>query len=81
MGPGHAEEQELVLEDASPEHGKSVIIELEDGNPGQTDGTDKKPLKKIADEKKKPGRRQIELIVGGQGEDGVAKRSKLIVND
>ena len=77
----HAEEEELVLEEASLRHGKSVIIELEEEATEAVEETKLKPVKKTAEKKKKSGKRQVELIVGGQGEDGIAKRSKLIVND
>lgn len=50
--------------------GKSVIIELEDNNAGA-------PVAK--EKKKKSGGKTVELIVGGQGENGVAKRGALII--
>ena len=77
----HAEEEELVLEEASLQHGKSVIIELEEEATEAVEETKLKPVKKTAEKKKKSGKRQVELIVGGQGEDGVAKRGKLIIDD
>ncbi len=81
-GPGlvHAEE-ELVLEDASLAHGKSVIIELEEESADAKEESGLQPVKNSAEKKKKSGKRQVELIIGGQGEDGVAKRGKLIIDD
>ncbi len=61
---------DLILEEDTTQEGKGVIIELEDEEPG-------KPVAK----KKNTGRKQVELIVGGQGEDGIAKRGTLKVED
>ncbi len=82
-GPGlvHADEEELVLEDASLAHGKSVIIELEEESADAKEESGLQPVKNSAEKKKKSGKRQVELIIGGQGEDGVAKRGKLIIDD
>ena len=77
----HAEEQELVLEEPGLQHSKGVIIELEEESSGQEEKTSKRPARKFAEKNKKAGKRQVELIVGGQGEDGIAKRSSLIIND
>ena len=77
----HADEEELVLEDASLQHGKSVIIELEEESADAKEESGLQPVKKSAEKKKKSGQRQVELIIGGQGEDGVAKRGKLIIDD
>lgn len=52
---------------ATPQ-GKGVIIELDDKNAGKSGA-----------KKKKSGDKMIELIVGGQGEDGVAKRGALFI--
>ncbi len=61
---------DLILEEATTQEGKGVIIELEEEDPG-----------KPAAKKKNTGRKQVELIVGGQGEDGIAKRATLKVED
>lgn len=77
----HADEEELVLEDASLAHGKSVIIELEEESADAKEESGLQPVKNSAEKKKKSGKREVELIIGGQGEDGVAKRGKLIIDD
>ena len=81
FGLVHADEEELVLEDASLQHGKSVIIELEEESADAKEESGLQPVKNSAEKKKKSGKRQVELIIGGQGEDGVAKRGKLIIDD
>lgn len=60
----------LVLEEERAPRGKGVIIELEENKPEDP------PI-----QKGNAGRKQVELIVGGQGEDGVAKRGALIIED
>ncbi len=62
------ETDELILEEAATEEDKGVIIELEEEKP---EGP--------ASMKKTTGSKRIELIVGGQGDRGVAKRSALII--
>ena len=76
-----AEEQDLIIEDSEIQQGKGVIIELEDDTGLPDERTDKKTINKVTGSKNKSGRKQIELIVGGQGEDGVAKRGSLVIDD
>ena len=64
------EKDDLVLEEEATQQGKGVIIELEEKKPDEP-----------AARKNKSARKQIELIVGGQGEDGVARRGALIIED
>ena len=73
-----AEDEQLILDEADVETGKAVIIELE---PEDVSETSLEQTKKTARKNKNPKIRQIELIVGGQGEDGIAKRGNLIIND
>ena len=73
-----AEEEDLILENAGTGSGKGVIIELEENNKEEDSLED---LSQAAEEKRNPKKRRIELIVGGQGEDGVAKRGNLIINN
>ncbi len=60
----------MLLEELAAQQGKGVIIELEDEKPAGS-----------AEKKKKSRGKQVELIVGGQGEDGIAKRGALIIED
>ncbi len=64
------EKDDLVRNEEATQQGKGVIIELEE-----------KKSDKAADRKNTTGRKQVELIVGGQGEDGVARRGTLKVED
>jgi hypothetical protein len=77
----YAEEQDLIIDDTELQQGKGVIIELEDNTDLRDELGDKTASDRAAKSKKKSGRKQIELIVGGQGEDGVAKRGSLIIDD
>ena len=73
-----AGEEVLILNDPGAESGKGIIIELDEEN------TEKDSLEKpnqAAAEKHGPKKQRIELIVGGQGEDGVSKRGNLIINN
>ena len=60
-----------LLEQASAEAGgKGAIIELEE----EKSTTSRSPSKQY-------GGKQIELIIGGNGEDGVAKRGALVIEE
>ncbi|MFT5350454.1 MAG: hypothetical protein ACI909_000462 [Planctomycetota bacterium] len=82
-GPGfvYADDQDLMLEEPDPAKGKGVIIELEEEGSGRTEKASDSSVVATTNKKKKEGKRRIELIVGGQGEDGVAKRSSLIIDE
>lgn len=73
MADHHDNEQEQ--SQAVLSSGEGVILEFDHGE--QADEEDK-----VQVEKKKPAPRAgIEMIVGGQGEDGIAKRKQLQVID
>jgi len=76
-----AEEQGLIIDEPERQQGKGVIIELEDGATLPDEQSNNETINKAAGSKYKYGRKQIELIVGGQGQDGVAKRGSLIIEE
>ena len=76
-----AEEQDFIFDDIELQQGKGVIIELEDDTALADEQPNKTAANKVAGSKNKYGRKQVELIIGGQGEDGVAKRGTLIIDD
>ncbi|NKB38271.1 MAG: hypothetical protein GKR93_14090 [Gammaproteobacteria bacterium] len=66
-----------LLENASVEAGgKGAIIELEEEK-----STGSKTSKTSKTSRKQYGGKQIELIIGGNGEDGVAKRGALVIEE
>ena len=82
FGVALAEEEDQISKgDAGLAPGKSVVIEFEEDSPKPVDETSRKPANKFGAKKKESGRREVELIVGGQGEDGVAKHGKLVIDD
>jgi hypothetical protein len=77
----NADEQNLVVDDAGLQQGKGVIIEFEEETGLEAELTDKTPVNRVEEKKNRPGGKRVELIVGGQGEDGVAKRSQLVIDE
>ena len=66
------EETLKLLEQASVEQGgRGAIIELEEE---EKSATSKAP-------RNRSGGKQVELIIGGSGEDGVAKRGALVIEE
>jgi hypothetical protein len=77
----NADEQDLMVDDAELQQGKGVIIELEEETALAEEETTKTPVNKVTETKNLRNKKRVELIVGGQGDNGVAKRSTLVIDD